>query len=208
MTLLFVEYVPHVLMGLGVLIFAAVALDFAWAKLKRASQRLARISRDMKDSGRGLVGKPEPLGSVTVVSDCLKPEVQNDICSNREEVTHESGPAVAIMQANVAGETGVESPAILPLGADTERCEPVAEIIQSVGLVGGEVETPTMPSTEAEAVGHGLIARAMGELQQLRLLKGSSRAVAAVDEAVVASREPSVRIVDTVVPGSERRVAM
>ncbi|KAA0211273.1 hypothetical protein EDM80_11255 [bacterium] len=208
MTLLFVEYVPQVLMGLGVLIFTAVALDFAWARLKRVSQRLKGVSRDMKDSGRGLVGKPEPLGPVAEVGESLKLQACNDICSNGAEVTHESGPAVAIMQADVTGEVGAESPAILPLGADTERCEPVPEIIQSVGLVGSDEQSPTMPSPEAEAVGHSLIARAMGELQQLRLLKGSSRAVAAVDEAVVASREPSVRIVDTVVPGSERRVAM
>lgn len=246
MTLLFVEYVPHVLIGAAGLIAAAVAIDFGISKFRRLSTRLAKISRGttIKDSGRGLVGKPAPLGnedlegaaqpSPTSAGETLAPmpnkALECDLSSDRQEATSaecgevvivlpETGRRVGVMANSERLGTGAPTERCEPVqaGADTERCEPVpaVEIVQSVLKV-----EPTPQSVRVSTLGVGnmgrvpatdsrsLVAMATNELKQARRQRSAAVEIEPLGDEVLAKRDPSVRIVDSVLAGSDRRVPL
>ncbi len=242
MILLFVEYVPHVLIGAAGLIAAAVAIDFGVSRFRRISTRLAKISRGttIKDSGRGLIGKPSPIGnegleaivqpSPTSAGDggpeVPKKALECDLSSDRQEATSADCVDVVIVPAETSSRLGVMANCVgaptersepVQAGADTERYEPVpvAEIVQSVLKI-----EPTPQSVRVSTLGVGnmgrvpatdsrsLVAMATDELKQARRQRSAAVEIEPLGDEVLAKRDPSVRIVDSVLAGSDRRVPL
>lgn len=184
MLLLWVEYIPHVFIGASGLIVAVVALDFAIAKLKSASQRLRKAPAEETpktvESGT-IIGDNAPIAQAEAV---VAPEAIMEATAEQEQLVRDTGRCLPM---------GAPTERYEPIahGADTERCETVAAALEPVA----ESAAFSRVGEDRRSDSASLVAMAARELMAAR----STR----VEDEVV-TRDPSVRIVDVAVPTSGR----
>lgn len=168
-----VEAVPYIAFAGAALLLAWVGIDLLRAKLRAATRNAPAPA----ESGRGLAGKPEPLGSMAPAN-APEPvfEVQYDsplVAEAVVQLSGESGPVIGLQMEGDSRPLNALNPATDPgltFNRDTE-----------VPVITPEITTE---SDKMAAVG--------------------SAASSPVLSSPLVRRDPSVRVFDTAVAASDR----